>query len=95
MSTKTGLAPIALTASEDDIQEIAGTMTSSPWPIPKALNNISIESVPLPQAMQCFTPQNPASMPRSEDDREVHDHSPEFNDLPGSGKHRFESPERR
>ena len=47
-----------LTVSEVEIQDMAGTMTSSPTPMPKALSKISIESVPLPQAMQCFTPTN-------------------------------------
>ena len=31
---------------------------------------------------------DPSSMPRGEDDAAVREHSPEFHDRPGSGKHR-------
>lgn len=64
---------------------------------PSAVNHLPTP-LPAPDAPgsdgPAITPQNPSSMPRGEDDREVHDHSPEFNDFPGSGKHRFESPDR-
>ena len=56
MSTNTGEAPTLVTASEVEIHEIAGTKTSSPLPIPIAFSNISIESVPLAQAIKCLTP---------------------------------------
>lgn len=65
---------------------------------PAAVNHLPTP-LPSPEAPgsdgPAITPQNPSSMPRGEDDAEVHDHSPEFNDSPGSGKHRFEPTERR
>ena len=51
-TTKTGITPSEETASEVDIQDI-GTKTSSPSLTPSAFNKISMESDPLPQAIQC------------------------------------------
>ncbi len=66
---------------------------------PGAVNHLP-ESLPAPDAPgsdgPALSPQNPSSMPRAEDDAEVHAHSPEFNDAPGSGRHRGEKkPDRR
>lgn len=65
---------------------------------PAAVNHLPTP-LPSPDAPgsdgPAITPQVPSSMPRAEDDTEVHDHSPEFNDPPGSGKHRFEDSDRR
>lgn len=65
---------------------------------PAAVNHLPTP-LPSPDAPgtsgPAITPQVPSSMPRGEDDDELRRESPEFNDAPGSGKHRFESPERR
>lgn len=40
---------------------------------------------PLKPVVEGITPQNPATMPRGEDDEDTMRHSPEFHDRPGSG----------
>src|SRR5674476_1458286 len=56
ISTKTGSAPTLLTASAVEIQDNAGTMTSSPGPIFRDFIIISNASVPFPHPRQYFVP---------------------------------------
>jgi hypothetical protein len=46
-STSTGVAPIQLTASAVAMNELVGTSTSSPGPMPRARSASEIASVPL------------------------------------------------
>ena len=56
-STGTTVAPVCATASQVAINVCAGTITSSPGPIPRARNGSTSASSPLPTPTQYFAPQ--------------------------------------
>jgi hypothetical protein len=56
-STNTGLAPTANTASAVAMNVLAGTMTSSPGPMPSAARLSWRAAVPLATPTPCRTPQ--------------------------------------
>ena len=60
-STGTGIAPARDTASQVAMKVLAGTITSSPAPIPYPLRISSSASRPLLTPMQCRTPQYAAN----------------------------------
>ena len=64
-STRTGVAPTALTASAVAMKELVGTMTSSPGPMPSARSASSSASVPEETPTACSVPQYSAKLPRS------------------------------
>ena len=55
-STKTGSAPAAMAAYGVAAKVRAGTMTSSPQPIPRALRATSMVTVPLTMTTPCRDP---------------------------------------
>lgn len=61
-SANTGVPPSRATASATAPNENAGTITSSPCPMPVAIIEMNSASVPLPHVMQCFVSRSPASL---------------------------------
>ncbi len=60
-STKTGVAPASATTSALAAKVKDGTNTASPMPMFHAFKSKNSASVPLAQAIACFTPANAAS----------------------------------
>ncbi|MNE56078.1 hypothetical protein D3C80_1509560 [compost metagenome] len=56
ISTNTGVAPTNSTTFAVATYDRAGTMTSSPGPIPETINAKWSVAVPFETAMACFTP---------------------------------------
>src|SRR6185437_2981400 len=56
-SANRGVAPARTTASADAMKVLAGTITSSPAPIPSAVSVSAIASVPLATPIACGDPQ--------------------------------------
>lgn len=56
-STRTGVAPFALTAMSEAMYVFAGAITSSPGPMPIACTMSLSASSPFAHPIACFTPQ--------------------------------------
>src|SRR6266511_1756445 len=61
-SAKTGVAPTSTTTSAVAVKVKLGQMTASPGPIPRAINTMTIASVPLAQVTTWRAPQNSESL---------------------------------
>lgn len=61
MSTNTGVAPTSEITSAVEMKVKGTVITSSPGPMPRAINAIWRESVPLETVRQCLTPTYSAS----------------------------------